>query len=345
MFGSALAASVLALSIAVPGLSCEDVIVAPSKTSKGKYAKAPRLSNPVIEHDKVTLEKISIPMIFPIAGKTRFQDWFLAPRSGHRHQGQDLMAEKMTPLVACFDGTVRIKADRSGIGGNSITLIGDNGWTAYYAHVNNDTPGTNDGKGTDDYAFAPGLKTGSRVKAGEFIGYVGNSGNAEKTAPHCHFELRDQVTGAIINPYDSLLAATRVSVDHAAPKPVEEKPEPVGESVIDRLAKSAQTPAKTPKAKKAAPAAKTATFELEGEIESIDFDNNRMLIRVDSWIGSQKREGSIWIQCDSKTAISLFGLPDLAVLANEIRPGYFVKVKGSASRSRVSAQTIEVSSR
>ena len=164
-----------------------------------------------VANDSVTKDRVEVPMIFPIAGGVRFSDTFLASRGGgtRRHQGQDLMAPKMTPLVACFAGTVHIRSSR-GNAGNIITIIGDNGWTAQYYHVNNDTPGTDDGDGTEDYAFAPGLMSGQRVYAGQFVGWVGDSGNAEGTAPHLHFELWHRGYGAVYNAYPSLRSAKKI---------------------------------------------------------------------------------------------------------------------------------------
>ncbi len=134
------------------------------------------------------------PLLFPVVKGADWSDTFGAPRTGHTHQGQDLMAPKLRPLIACFAGTVVLHRNR-GTAGNWITLTGVGayqGWRAEYMHINNDTPGTNDGVGGDRYAFAPGLKDGDAVQAGQFLGYVGNSGNAEGADPHgshCHFEL------------------------------------------------------------------------------------------------------------------------------------------------------------
>ncbi|MES2459770.1 MAG: 3D domain-containing protein [Armatimonadota bacterium] len=131
------------------------------------------------------------PFLFPIAQGAQWEDTFGAPRTGHTHLGQDLMAPKMRPLIACFAGTVTLRSNQ-GSAGNWITLHGtgaSTGWRAEYMHLNNDTPGTNDGLGGDRYAFAPGLKSGDSVMAGQFLGFVGNSGNAEAAGSHCHFEL------------------------------------------------------------------------------------------------------------------------------------------------------------
>lgn len=163
-----------------------------------------------IDADKVTSEVIKVPMLFPIAGKSNWSDTFLASRSGgRRHRGQDIFGKKLTPLVACFDGKVIVETNQ-GNAGNVVTIIGDNGYTAQYYHLNNDTPGTDDGKGTELYAFAPGLKTGDRVLSGQLVGWLGDSGNAESTAPHLHFELWHQDTKACYNARPSLYDAVRI---------------------------------------------------------------------------------------------------------------------------------------
>lgn len=166
--------------------------------------------NPV-EHDQVCMDPVTVPMIFPVQGRSNWSDTFLASRGGgtRRHRGQDIFGPKMLPLIACFDGVVSVRRER-GISGNIVTLDGDNGWTAQYYHVNNDTPGTDDGKGTDDYAFAPGIKNGARVYAGQLLGWLGDSGNAETTPPHLHFELWSQDTGAVYNAASSLRAARKI---------------------------------------------------------------------------------------------------------------------------------------
>ncbi|MDX1933019.1 MAG: M23 family metallopeptidase [Capsulimonadales bacterium] len=155
----------------------------------------------------------TVPMVFPILGRGYgFSDQFGAQRDGHRHLGQDLFAPKMTPLVAVFDGTIHHYSYGGRADGSAphhiLRLDGDNGYTAKYMHVNNDTPGTNDGRGGAGYAFAPGLVSGQQVRAGQFIGWVGNSGNAESTPSHTHFELWGP-DGMVTNPTASLRRAAR----------------------------------------------------------------------------------------------------------------------------------------
>lgn len=143
------------------------------------------------------------PMEFPLDGSHSFTDTFGAPREGNRlHQGIDIFAEKLTPVVAVADGTVTRVAtgDRAG---RYIVVQHNDQWLSYYLHLNNDTPGTDDGLADD---WVEGIVVGAKVKAGDLLDYVGDSGNAESTPSHLHFELH-RPAGVVVNPYPHLLAA------------------------------------------------------------------------------------------------------------------------------------------
>lgn len=162
-------------------------------------------------------------MVFPVAGRVSYSDTFGAARSGGRsHQGQDLMGARHTPLVAAADGTVTsLTWSNSGLSGNSLTITDADGWRYVYIHLNNDTPGTDDGSNVYERAFADGIAKGQKVKAGEVVGYLGDSGNAESTSPHLHFEIH-RPDGSVINAYNSLRAAkvlVRTEADRVADAP------------------------------------------------------------------------------------------------------------------------------
>ena len=173
-------------------------------------------------------DRVTVPLVFPVAGgQTSYSDTFLTCRSGcaRKHMGQDLMGPKMTPLVAAFNGTVTSLQRESRVGeGNYLVITGDNGWSAMYLHVNNDTPGTDDGRGTAKYAFPRGIEVGTRVLAGQLVAWRGDSGNAETTGPHLHFELRKGSgwSGTAYDAFFSLQAASRIA------RPVASGPHPDG---------------------------------------------------------------------------------------------------------------------
>jgi murein DD-endopeptidase MepM/ murein hydrolase activator NlpD len=132
---------------------------------------------------------------FPLSAPVAVTSTFGEPRPrGRRHEGTDLLAPKRTPVLAVADGRVRWLHGERGGRCCALELVHDEGWRSRYVHLDNDTPGTDDGQG---YGIAEGLRTGSTVRAGDVIGWVGDSGNAEHVAPHLHFELRHPERGAV----------------------------------------------------------------------------------------------------------------------------------------------------
>ena len=159
---------------------------------------------------------------------TTFSNSWGVPRSGgRRHRGTDLLAPKLSPVFAVADGVVS-RLDWSRLGGFGLWI--DHGeFVSVYLHLNNDTPGTDDGKSHPAWTYAPGIAEGVRVSAGQFVAFVGDSGNAERTTPHTHFELH--VGNGKVNPYPHLAAAwARATGNGAAAfadgEPLDEQPIP-----------------------------------------------------------------------------------------------------------------------
>lgn len=149
-----------------------------------------------------------ISMIFPIPSPYAhgfINDWGF-PRAGNPagHQGTDIFAQKGTPVVAVTNGVIGDQFGMSRVGGYRLHLISDTGVNFYYAHLNNDSPGTDDNAGGPGQAYAPGIAPGVRVTAGQVLGYVGDSGDAEPTPPHLHFGIT--INDTWINPYPHLKA-------------------------------------------------------------------------------------------------------------------------------------------
>ena len=125
-------------------------------------------------------------MVFPVAGSNYYADTWGASRSGgrRRHQGTDIMAKRGTPVVAVVSGSVR--ASYNSLGGRCLYVTGS-GWMFYYAHLDRQ------------------IVRSGRVKAGQVIGTVGNTGNASGGAPHLHFQMHPG-GGSPVNPYPYLRA-------------------------------------------------------------------------------------------------------------------------------------------
>lgn len=145
-------------------------------------------------------------IIFPVDGENHYTDTFDACRGtdcSRRHNATDIMADKGVPVLAAAAGTVKWIGDTCCY----LRISHGNGWDTQYIHLNNDTQNP-DGSYSDDglaWGIAPGIEVGTHVEAGQLIGWVGDSGNAEYTASHLHFEIWQGDTR--INPYPYLIAA------------------------------------------------------------------------------------------------------------------------------------------
>lgn len=121
---------------------------------------------------------------FPVAGKHDFTDTYGAPRSDvPAHVGVDIFASFGTPIVAVADGRI-YRVGTLKIAGNRFWLRDKKGFRYFYAHLSD---------------FAAAAYNGADVHAGEVIGFVGNTGDAEPTPPHLHFEVH-MPDGAVVNP-------------------------------------------------------------------------------------------------------------------------------------------------
>ena len=166
----------------------------------GQYAGPP----------KVRRVKVTRDIVFPIVGRTVSINGFGSCRDNctREHHGVDILTYgwKGLPVVASHDGVItEIRDDGEWC---NVEVTGPDGWHTRYVHMNNDTPGYDDRK----YECIPdGLAHGSSVKAGQLLGYVGDSGNAEHTQPHIHFEIR-MPSGLPVDPLASLKAARRIEL-------------------------------------------------------------------------------------------------------------------------------------
>lgn len=149
-------------------------------------------------------------IVFPVLGTVEFSDDFGAPRPQGRHEGVDILAPRHALALAAEAGRVRFYTGSSRAG-CMLYLDGRSGTTYLYIHLNNDLTDGNDNRGrcVNGVAFPRGLKTGDRVAAGQPVGFVGDSGDANGVHPHLHFE-RHPHGGRATNPYRYLLAARRL---------------------------------------------------------------------------------------------------------------------------------------
>jgi hypothetical protein len=156
---------------------------------------------------------------FPVVGPVTYYNDFGACRDGctRAHKGNDLIGDRLQPIVAMHDGVIDhlVNHPTAGFG---IEIHDSEGWAYMVYHMNNDTPGTDDGIDGGGWRFAPGIVPGAHVRAGQFLGFMGDSGNSEYSVPHAHVEIH-RPDGEAINPFWSLRLAQRdVNCPAGAPR-------------------------------------------------------------------------------------------------------------------------------
>jgi hypothetical protein len=155
-------------------------------------------------------QPVAAGIVFPVVGPATYSDDFGAPRGNGRHDGNDIMAPKRALAVAAEAGRVKFWTTSSRAG-CMLYLHGKSGTTYLYVHLNNDLTLKNDNRGrcVAGTAYAKGLKSGDPVAAGQPVGYVGDSGDADGIASHLHFEVHPGDKAAV-SPYPYLKKARRL---------------------------------------------------------------------------------------------------------------------------------------
>lgn len=155
-------------------------------------------------------------MTFPVARSNWFSviefgnDWH-APRLrliGGKwrqvgvHEGNDISAEKGTPVLSASEGTIE-SIGWTFYSGDRVGVRGTDGRYYFYAHLS---------------AFAPGIEVGAPVQPGTVLGLVGNTGygdpgHEDEFPPHLHFGIR---AADWVNPYPLLVRLYRRSASVTA---------------------------------------------------------------------------------------------------------------------------------
>lgn len=121
-------------------------------------------------------------LAFPIRGKNHrsIASFFGVARDGGRrvHEGIDVFAPKVTPIVSVSTGRVSLVGSNN-LGGKTVRVSND-GYSFYYAHLDSQS-----------------VQSGQKVRIGDTLGTVGNTGNAITTAPHLHFGIYSRGWGAV----------------------------------------------------------------------------------------------------------------------------------------------------
>ncbi len=202
------------------GMAKVFTLLAVLAASMATVSPASAIEAPTASFTPQQVRPITLPIAASAVDDVHWSDTFGAARSGGRsHVGVDMLGPKMTPLIAAVDGTVTWMRST---GNNMLVITDSEGWEYWYIHINNDTPGTDDGANNYNEAFAPGIEVGAEVVAGQVVAYMGDSGNAEYSGSHLHFEIENP-DGRNLNPTlsvdDALARLDQINVDDALVAP------------------------------------------------------------------------------------------------------------------------------
>jgi murein DD-endopeptidase MepM/ murein hydrolase activator NlpD len=147
-------------------------VTTPKPGKEPKDNGLPVVSRPLTVHPKLTQKGY----VFPVYGQSSYADTYGGARgdvSGGWHHGDDIFAALGAPLLAVAHGTV-FSVGWNKVGGWRLWLRDDAGNEFYYAHLS---------------AYSPLAVNGAIVDAGDVLGFLGNTGDAQGTPYHLHFEV------------------------------------------------------------------------------------------------------------------------------------------------------------
>jgi len=135
--------------------------------------------------------------VFPVQGLCSYENTWHAPRGTDRkHLGVDIIAKEGNLLYAVADGTITklytVGTDK--LAGNGVRLTTADGTYFFYGHMQK---------------LADGITIGTKVKAGQVVGYVGKTGDTN--TPHLHIEVHP-LGGEAIDPTPVMAAVDACSV-------------------------------------------------------------------------------------------------------------------------------------
>jgi murein DD-endopeptidase MepM/ murein hydrolase activator NlpD len=163
-------------------------------TKKAKSKKRKPGAPLVLQPPTVTPKLTAGGYVFPVYGPSGYGDTFGAPRgdvSGGWHHGDDIFAPLGAPILAVASGTV-FSVGWNDVGGWRLWLRDQGGNEFYYAHLS---------------AYTALAVEGRHVNAGDVLGFVGNTGDAQGTPFHLHFEVHP--VSMLFLGYDGAVNPTR----------------------------------------------------------------------------------------------------------------------------------------
>ena len=177
--GARVLESALAVHLLEPhaGLPARTVVLVAVALEQRPAAKAHKKARRATHEPLKVTPRLALPHYeFPVLGNAAFADTYGAFRSdvpGGWHHGDDIFAPLGTPVIAVASGTIN-RVGWEHLGGWRLWVRDGAGDEFYYAHLS---------------GYAPSDLRSDRVKAGQVIGFIGNTGDAFTTSPHLHFEI------------------------------------------------------------------------------------------------------------------------------------------------------------
>lgn len=149
---------------------------------RGRYSSA--ITREIRKLDDDAVEKLPVPILLGITPAQLSRNFGDVRGGGTRsHEGLDIMAPRGALIASPTDAVV-VRTGDGDSSGIYVYTANPGGETFAYMHLD---------------SIADGVKPGKVLKAGDLIGYVGNTGNASGGAPHLHFEIRKN--GEATDPY------------------------------------------------------------------------------------------------------------------------------------------------
>lgn len=172
------------------------------QTANGLSVTGTLTTQTAVKLSLVAAPAVSIS-VFPVQGLCSYENTWHAPRGIERlHLGVDILAKEGNLLYAVTDGTITkvytVGTDK--LAGNGVRLTMADGTYFFYGHMQK---------------IADGISVGTKVKAGQVVGYNGKTGATN--TPHLHIEVHP-LGGAAIDPTPIMAAVDACSV--TAPLPV-----------------------------------------------------------------------------------------------------------------------------
>ena len=163
------------------------LFISPSMAAAQNYSYLPAdFQQKIASLSSTPVTSLPMTVLFGV-GLKDISPNFGVPRATRKHQGEDIMAVKDTPVVSPTEAVV-LGTQYGATSGNMVYTINPGGETFYYIHLDR---------------FGEGVVPGELLEPGSLIGYVGNTGDAAGGAAHLHFEIHNS-SDVAINPFPLL---------------------------------------------------------------------------------------------------------------------------------------------